>query len=56
MAKPYGLWLSIGGDSLAERVARSIETKAQSSTSVVAGDVKPRSAELVLVSLNDAAD
>jgi len=56
MAKPHGLWLAIGGGSLAEAVANSIETQDQFTISVTARDVKPRSAELVLVSLKDSAD
>jgi hypothetical protein len=56
MTKPHGLWLAIGGGSLAEAVARSIDTQDQFTTSVTARDVKPRSAELVLVSLKDTVD
>lgn len=56
MAKPHGLWLAIGGGSLAEAVASSIERQAQFTISVIARDVKPRSAELAIVSLKDTAD
>ena len=56
MAKPHGLWLALGGGSLAEDVANSIENHGQFTMSVTARDVKPRSAELVLVSLNDTVD
>jgi hypothetical protein len=56
MAKPHGLWLAIGGGSLAEAVANSIEAQDQFTISVTARDVKPRSAELVLVSLKDTVD
>jgi hypothetical protein len=56
MAKPHGLWLAIGGGSLAEDVANGIKNHGQFTISVTARDVKPRSAELVLVSLKDTAD
>src|SRR6185437_9053850 len=56
MAKPHGLWVAIGGGSLAEDVANGIQNHGQFTISVTARDVKPRSAELVLVSLKDTAD
>jgi hypothetical protein len=53
MTKPHGLWLAIGGGSLAETVAMSIGTQALFTTTVTVRDVRPRRAELVVVSLKD---
>jgi len=50
MAKS-GLWITIGAGKLAEAVAYSIGTHEQFSTTVVQSEIRPRSAELVLVSL-----
>ena len=47
-----GLWITVGGGKLAEAVANSIDAHEQFSTTVIQSEIKPRSAELVLVSLN----
>jgi hypothetical protein len=47
-----GLWLTVGGGKLAEAVANSIDEQEQFSATVIQSEIKPRSAELVLVSLN----
>ena len=47
-----GLWLTVGGGKLADAVANSIDNQEQFSTTVIQSEIKPRSAELVLVSLN----
>src|SRR5258707_730817 len=47
-----GLWITVGGGKLAEAVTRSIDEHEQFSSTVIHSDIKPRSAELVLVSLN----
>lgn len=47
-----GLWITVGGERLAEAVARSIDAHEQFSTTVIHSEIKPRSAELVLVSLS----
>jgi hypothetical protein len=53
MAQPHGLWLAIGGGSHAEDIARSIATQAQFSITVTVREIRPRRAELVVVSLKD---
>jgi hypothetical protein len=53
MAQPHGLWIAVGGGSLAEAVANSIETQDQFTTTVATRDVRPRRAEVVVVSLKD---
>jgi hypothetical protein len=54
MSKRTGLWIAIGGGSLAEAIDSSIESYGQFTTTVSAPDVKPRGAELAIVSLNGA--
>ena len=53
MAQLHGLWIALGGGSLAEAVASSIETQDQFTIPVTTRDVRPRHAELVIVSLKD---
>jgi hypothetical protein len=51
MANVHGLWISVGGGVLADRTSAAIRNNNQFTTSVSESDVKPRDAELVLVSL-----
>jgi hypothetical protein len=51
MAKS-GLWIAAGAGRLADAVATSIELHEQFSTTVVQSEIKPRQAEIVIVSLN----
>lgn len=52
MSKPPGLWIAIGGGSVAEAIERSIETDECFSTVVSSRDVRPRDAELAMVALH----
>jgi hypothetical protein len=47
-----GLWITAGVGRLADAIAFSIELHEQFSTTVVQSEIKPREAEVVLVSLN----
>lgn len=51
MRKSTGLWISVGGRSLAKAVAANIENHGQFTFPVAASDVRPRAAELVVVSM-----
>lgn len=51
MDKPAGLWVAFGGEPLAESVERSIEQHDHFTTTVTTREVKPRHAELAVVSL-----
>lgn len=51
MSEDSGLWIAIGGGSLADRIESSIESRWEFSYSIPQFDVKPRRAELVIVSL-----
>jgi len=55
MLHPKGLWIAIGGGRLADTVAYSIEKRAQFTTTVVTSEVRPRAAELIVVSLGEGA-
>jgi hypothetical protein len=51
MAKP-GLWITAGSDKLADAVLKSIEHSDQFSTTVTQSAIKPRHAEIAIVSLH----
>jgi hypothetical protein len=51
MSEHNGLWIAIGGGSLADKIESSIQTRWEFSYAVPQADVKPRRAELVVVSL-----
>lgn len=51
MRKLPGLWIAIGGGSLAEAVSNSIEARGMFTTTLSRGDNSPRAAEIVVVSL-----
>jgi hypothetical protein len=51
MRRIPGLWLALGGGLLADKIERAIETRWEFSYPVSEGEVKPRRAELVIVSL-----
>jgi hypothetical protein len=51
MARNKGLWIAIGGGPHADKIASSIYYNGQFTTTVVATKVRPRIAELVLVSM-----
>lgn len=51
MSTTHGLWIAVGGGVLAERTVSAIWKNNQFTTSVSESDVKPRNAELVIVSL-----
>lgn len=53
MAKQNGLWVAVGGIPLADDVKASIERDNQFTTTVSTAQVRPRVAELVVVSLHD---
>jgi hypothetical protein len=46
------LWITAGGGKLAKAVANSIDAHEQFSTAVMQSKIKPRTAEVALVSLN----
>ena len=52
MHRMRGLWISIGGGPLADRIALAIETRWEFSYPVSEAEVRPRRAELVIVSLH----
>jgi hypothetical protein len=52
MRKSAGLWIAVGGGSLADTVAGSIQNQGYFTTTVPESEVKPRSAELVVVSMH----
>lgn len=47
-----GLWYSVGGPPLSESVEISIEKRDQFTTAVIAREVRPRPAELAVISMN----
>jgi hypothetical protein len=51
MRQEHGLWLAVGGGSLAERIHSAIESRGEFSYPVPDADYKPRRAELIVVSL-----
>jgi hypothetical protein len=51
MAGSKGLWISVGGGSHADKVAASIYYNEQFTTTVAKSQVRPRIAELVIVSM-----
>jgi hypothetical protein len=51
MARPKGLWIAVGGGSHADKIAASIYYNGQFTTTVRTSEVRPRIAELVVVSM-----
>jgi hypothetical protein len=51
MSKRAGLWIAFGGGDHADKVAASIEHRGQFTKSVILSALRPRAAELVVVSL-----
>jgi hypothetical protein len=51
MARASGLWIAVGGGALVDDIAASIERDGQFTTTVAVSDVKPRTAEIVIVSM-----
>lgn len=52
MSSKTGLWIEVGGGRYADKVAYAIHNLGQFTTTVVTADVRPRPAELVVVSLH----
>ena len=53
MPRMSGLWIAVGEGTLAETIARAIETRWELSCAVPEAEIKPRRAEVVIVSLYD---
>jgi hypothetical protein len=54
-SRPPGLWIDLGGGSLGQAVEASIDRDEQFTTTVSARDLKPKAAELAIISVDGAS-